>query len=1563
MPENRQDIGTVITNKPALVTDLDSSYIKESAYTYARNIDKATQDGNLGDLTNNMANHLCLELTYSFLGAITLNNGKFIIFSGDGDINSEIGILDEATCIYEKKINASCLNFKKGNLITGVAKIQDNGDTIVNFRDKENSPRRVNFSRIPYKYKILTDTCETKEPTKELDCSEIDLFPNITIPCITLEENSGGNLPNGTYSALMSYVVDGQIYSDYFSITNRIQLYSKGNLNSFTVNLSNLDRDFDEYSLIIIQDSNTAKTAYNMGTYSTSQEVVSVDDVFSTPTINISDLVIQKRAWAKVGNIAANSNYLILSDLTRFATLNYQPQAMKIKTEYVIKQVPEDYYEKSPKEIGYYRDENYDFAIEWLHAKGFYSNRSHIPGPKKKSEWGALAAGDDVYEIDPLYQVTDKVPLVQRWEVENTANKPTLSNLPFINNERIFAYGNTGYNESTEQYPDNKDLFPNDACQPIRTHRMPDEEKISRYSKIDGKTYINIIGVRFKQIEYPKDPQGKPLPGYIGYRIIRSDRFGGNKTVIARGLASNIRHYNDIQNKREIWYANYPYNDLRPDAYLSSTQTVFKNKKETNFTPLTGVFDNKFAFYTPHAYFQPTYKLGNEFKFEVEEVAEVRGNFEEVTGHPKHKLLTQFAFWFALTLGVLEATLKQTGKKCVLKETSVDGLKTKTGGTDSGFTTQTPTSPNTKTQESYCIQNVSDLAGLNPIDMIKDAIKSGNSGFLGVIKTIAKIIKALAVAGIKVLLFTFDAIQGAEVTLNIINNFTGEIQYAYQYNSHALFNEQVLVTKDNKRRLVISQPERITSNLHTIDSTILNNFGKQNFMLVQTNKGVEFPKTIDNTRETISGFGLCENPRDLAVSTAALFYCTSKIKNKNQYGQVGSSPTVLASSCINNVTFDEKNPDKEFVSLSTFGGDCIITKFAIQTKQPLFRQNLAYEVGNEVSPNFQDNIGYDYRSYRNIGYARYWIDTIKYNFGNLINKKVINFAKFTRTTTAKYNLDCKYLDKENVYRVDNARFYTSVNGVLEFYVESDFNISFREKGIRGHYSKENTNLSDIFKPTKLFFEEEFLLDSSFKRLQTTEFFSIQIPHLFKNKNNDNLANSNAVIYSLPSFNSAVSDNWRYFLPNNYFTFSKSDYGNLTAVHKIDQDRLIYLFDRSSPFVSPGRDELQTLDGRKVQIGDGGLFARDPRETQPTDVNYGSCQSKHAFSSNQFGYFYPSEYHGRHFKFSQSLEDITRKGMYYWHKKFMPIQLFELFSDYPKEENPISGVGYLSTFDSNYELLYLSKRDFIPKDQFKADIIYNKIEKRFEFKGIPIELRSDYFEDISWTLAYSPADEAFLSWYDWHPDWTIQTEKHFMSVKGKGIWKHNENNDLFCNYYNVDYPCQIEIVDTDGQLVSSRRNLEYQIEAYHYRNNGRDKFHVLNQNFDSLVVYNTEQMSPALSLIANPQTKYGANDYPKKVGNRWEVLFSKEENKYRVNQFWDAVKDRGEFSLSEQHLWHNHPSGYKRIQNPNALDIDKPEEQRKKFRHYLTKFLFSKDISGNNKFLIRLFNIKKQQSNR
>ena len=1545
MADNKEFISTNITKGPGLITDVNDSYLGKEFYSYARNMDRCTIDGDIGTIPNSASNTLCVDLTLPFLGSISLNDDRFVIFSGDG-LNSEIGILNERTCEYVKSINAQCLSLSKCSPITGVAKKTDNNEIIITFRDDINSVRRINLNKIPYLFREGTDECKTKEFTKSLDCDAIQLFPSVTIPCIDLNDSPSGNLENGTYSALISYTVDGQIYTDYYGLTQRIQLYSKDNRNGIVASITNLDRDFDNYDFILIQDKRGAKTAFYIGNFSTAQTSVVVDDITTASTVNLEEVITQKRVWDNAGLISANSNYLILADLTRPKVLNYQPQAIKIETEYVVKQVSADYYENSPKDLGYYRDENYEFSIEWLNSRGAYSHRTHIAGPKKSTENGRLAGGADVYEKDARYSDQTLAPEV--WEVENTAENPIYLNLPFTNGERFYAYGKTGYHQSSEKYDDNTDLFGEDACTYIRHHRMPNECKVPRYQKIEGKTYINILGVQFKNIEYPKDEKGNPIQGYVGYRITRSNRFGGNRTVIARGISTNIRHYNDKQNDKNIWYSNYPYNDLRPDSYLSSSQTVYKNGEETNFTPLTGVFDDKFAFYTPHANFSPTYKMGDEFKFESEESGRVKGYFEPVEGHPKNKLLTQFAFWLSLTIGTLEAILINNGKKCITSK------KTLSTGTDS--------STKSEYGDTVCISSVDDLAGLDPIQEIRKAITAGSTDVLSTIRLLRTIIRAMVAAGLKVAMFGFNALKYAEDIMNIIDGFTREIQYAYQYNSHVLFDTSRCIQRDYRRRFVLQPIQRITPNLHTVSDITVNNFAKAPFMFVELNEAVKRPSVEDTSRNTISGFGICDDITKSVEAVSSAFYCTSKIKNVNQYGRIGSTPQVLASSCVHSIVFNTEIVENIYESTPIFGGDCVITKFAIQTKQPLFRQNLASTIGNELTPNFPDNTTYDYRLYRNIGYARFWMDTDKYDFSNLVSSNVVNFAKFSRTTSALHNLDCKKSkDGKNAFRVDNAYMYTSVNGVMEFYVESDYNIAFREEGTKKHYSKEYTDLSSLFTAPKLWLDEEFVLNPAFTRLQASEFFSLQIPTNFKNVDNEQLRNRNDVIYSLPSFNTQSVDNWRYFLPNNHFTFSKSDYGNLVAVHKVDQDRLLYLFDRSSPYISIGRDELQTLDGRKVLVGDGGMFSRDPREIMPTDVNYGSCQSKYAFSGNQYGYFYPSEDHGRFFSFTNNLKDISKEGMYFWSKQYMPIMLYTYFPNYPREENPVCGVGYLSAFDSTKEIIYITKKDYVPKPEWEGQIIYNTSKKRFEINGTPIHLKSEYFEDASHTWSYSPSDEKYIGWHDWHPDWTIQTEKHFMTVKDTGIWKHNETTDSFCNYYGIDYPFSIELVDSDGQIISTRRSLEYQIEAWIYKNKGRDRFNLLNANFDTMIAHNNEQMSPLLTFVPNPQTRYGANDYPKKVTGGWEVLYSKEENKYRVNQFWDSVKDRGEFTGVKEHLWVTHPSGYKRKQNLFTLNLNKEEKQRKKFRHYFTKFLFTKNNSGNIQYLVKLFNIKKQAS--
>lgn len=176
-----------------------------------------------------------------------------------------------------------------------------------------------------------------------------------------------------------------------------------------------------------------------------------------------------------------------------------------------------------------------------------------------------------------------------------------------------------------------------------------------------------------------------------------------------------------------------------------------------------------------------------------------------------------------------------------------------------------------------------------------------------------------------------------------------------------------------------------------------------------------------------------------------------------------------------------------------------------------------------------------------------------------------------------------------------------------------------------------------------------------------------------------------------------------------------------------------------------------------------------------------------------------------------------------------------------------------------------------------------------------------------------------------------------------------------------------------------------MEAYRKADNCVDSHHVLDYNFDTAVVYNSEQVSGYLNLNLYPKNDLVlARQYPKVNlnNNSFDILFSKEENKYRFNQFWDITKDRGEFPIggtyppigpvipnttllignyTNETTWITEPDGFRRVLNTNNLDYTKPQLQRKKFRHYMSFVNLKKNKSGNTNIILKINNSKNEIS--
>jgi hypothetical protein len=1528
------DITNTYTNAPSkgLLTDLDNAYVGKEFWSHLRNGVNNTHEGNLGTISNEPSNKLCVKLPYTPIGFIKILNNRWVVFSTN-DTVSEIGIFDESKCTYERVINNTCLGFKKSNLIKGVFKESFDCSEIIYWTDGVNPRRKLNITKVPYTYSIDDDKCKTKIYTNQLDCEALLISPNVQVPTITTRVGLSGNLSNGMYQVGIAYTVNQERITNFYSITSPQSIWSHENFGkSLDVEINNLDRDFDEYELVLIYTVKNTTTVKRIGFYSTSvsNHEISSADRAEYITIPLSEITLDRPYYFTADEVVSNDQYLLWSGVKSRPELNYQLQAMSIVSKWVMYQVDSDYYSKHGNKVGYYRDEVYSFGIQWLFKNGEWSNVYHIPGRKPVSGDTQLASGKDVFENADNGQTAPR-----QFEVTDTSRSKKRINVK--GRQKPIAEGLMSYYESTISYPDNIIMFGDDACTPIRHHKFPSECTAPRYGN-SGDT-INILGVKFENIEHPKDASGNYIPDIVGYRIVRGDRTG-NRSVIAKGVFTNVRSYKETLNQQgnneEVLYSNYPFNDLRPDGFISSRQTYYRSG-EREFVPLTTYKKDQFNFYSPGTLFSNV-GLGDQIIFDTEEVADVIGSFEDVYNHPRGKALQNSVFWLAVAVGAIDGVLSVFGKRCV---TSIND----------GVVNVTAVSPTGVGNVTYATAGV---RYLNECETLLEGLRTRDILKLRPLEAIAKMaLKTLQTAA-KAGMGVYFAFKTANELIQTIEAFLPYQKYAMQYNGHAFYNSSKCVSEGNRRR-AIEYYQNLYDGINVVEGVKFNNSKREKSTFVRLNEEIKDPGVQDTTRKTISEAGICDNIYKSFKSKSSLYYGAVKRRIPNQYGQLESITYLDTGYTDQDLINLSQIDDKIYKTDIIFGGDVYINRLSINKHHEFFRQNLS-------NANFPDGAEYDYTLYRNIGFPRFWYNSEQYDISEVLTVgKIPN-----RLPNGKHNFDCTKreggLRSLNVKPVEG-KFYLSSNGVMEFFVESEYNLDYRDytTPTPTFNSIKYNNLSEIFRSDKWEGKEEFIYDLSFSK-QLTENYLTQQRIDYDPEVDERCFTyyKNRVIYSQPAFREQRGDNWLIYLANNYYDFTMSDFGNLTSMQSIDNQQIMFLFDKSSPYVTIGRDELQTENGVKVTIGDGGLFARQPRPILYTDYAYGNSQSKFAFVNTQFGSFYPSQRQGRIFNYAGQLQEITGRGMHWWFKENLPSKLLEDFPNFKDKDNPVVGVGLISVFDNTDEKYYLVKKDYKLKEG--VTLSYNPNTNKFS-GGVKLG-DPTFFDDASFTISYSPKDQAFISFHDWHPEWLIQGERHFMSVKDNTIWKHNERCDSFCNFYDKDYPFEIEIVVNNGQSTEVLRSVEYILEGGKYFNDCQDFHHILDENFDYAVVHNSEQISGYLRLVMGRKGDMNSLlDYPRLGLDEFIIRYDKEEQKTRFNQFSDIVKDRGEFTKRNYPLWTTEANGYAKNITDKAIDYNKSPYQKKKFRHTQHKILLIRKVSGDRKLIFKVINSKQVYSPR
>ena len=610
------------------------------------------------------------------------------------------------------------------------------------------------------------------------------------------------------------------------------------------------------------------------------------------------------------------------------------------------------------------------------------------------------------------------------------------------------------------------------------------------------------------------------------------------------------------------------------------------------------------------------------------------------------------------------------------------------------------------------------------------------------------------------------------------------------------------------------------------------------------------------------------------------------------------------------------------------------------------------------------------------------------------------------------------------FSVPNAKFYLFNSSVRDFFVESDVLVDFREQGVtegEKHYDPNRyTDLIRMFNtdPAIITRGNEYRYDYSLSISKAfTQYFSQgSLQSRYYNPQVSQLCYTyypDRIYYSLQQQDESFKDSWFIYLANNYKEFKSQ----VSGVKSVNKSGILITFKNDSPLMFQGTDQLQTDLGTKLTIGDGGLFSQPGQAVTNADkaYEYGSSQNRLSVISTPVGIFYISQNQGKIFTYGQGLQEISSAGLKWWFNLFLPYKLTDDFPDYPYQDNPVAGIGCQSMYDSENSMLYFSKKDYrlrqvtdpiprIPgtvayvplitygKDNGKGDYFTLNGQGRY-LLGDPI-----LFEDASWTVSYDPKTQVWISFHDWHPSLTMGTKNNFLTTGDLGkqntIWKHNFVCNNFCNYYDTPYPFEIEFPHITGQTVTTIKSFEYILECYKRSSiNCVDQFKILDYNFDKVVVFNNEQVSGYLNLNIFPKNNVTLSlDYPKLNTTNfasYDILFSKEESKYRFNQFWDITTDRGEFPIGsgypplgplvpgttvlsgnyiERNIWITDGSGYKKILTPTNLNYAKPPLQRKKFRSYLNFLNLTKNaapvgVVNDVNMIIKVFDAKIQVSPR
>jgi uncharacterized delta-60 repeat protein len=858
-----------------------------------------------------------------------------------------------------------------------------------------------------------------------------------------------------------------------------------------------------------------------------------------------------------------------------------------------------------------------------------------------------------------------------------------------------YQYGEFAYWESTDTYPDNKELYDSSVLNISQTDleilTEQQKEQFEEYYTLGltGNNYTLTADTdyRCKPIRHPKMPSNlvSPFMGtqlnapfgealifplgvtidnnvinaflniavknnlltqaqrdeIAGYKIVKGDNTL-HKSIVANSVGFDMYKYTD-KAENEVLYPNYPLNDLGEDILHvedgDNIQHPYNSIRNHNFSVLAPEFSTS----------KPT--LPSEIIVSGYQLGAAAVQFVDMEDHPKWVIMTANAKDTAGLLAGLEVALELALQIAELTVNSGIG-------------------------QSWVIAGVS--TGTNAPGTV-------------ISTTTISVYSALALSTAGLFKFGQYRLQWLETIRNLgqPRNYTA---YSIAEGFHNTFLPNSIT---NSQLRGISSSKYMKSGNYEFrdenngDAIFVNNFLREDSVFLSTGNAypIFYPTAYsqyDNSdlgedrgsRTIVSRIGRVFEQK--AARKSAVPYITFKNYVANQFGTIDSIKWLDTSY----QKYLSDNTSCEII----YGGSVYICRDYQERKHSIFTRTIF---------NQADLTKFNYSDYPNVATPKYYVDYEKGSEGSF-------FGTLFPDIDTEHSLDnVTPGGRSRFYYRSQCKFYTSYRGFVSYLTESEINTNFRYGGIDikdQYYPDIQSSVKEFTQEKNRSIKEQptYYYNSVYSRGVSTSPY-ITNPVNYSREIWDKINNApNGIIRSLiDSSENNLTDPWLIYKPLDKLELS-TEFGALISLEDLGSGVLLARMQKKELLLNSIDTLQKQLSAVSAEIGTGNVFdgriIYSPAGTQTTDyaqTKYGnfSVDAKEGVVYQRNGQDTPAP-----------ISDITNQkqsGLKNWFKQHLP---FKILRQYPNADvdNKFKGLGITIGVDNKTDRIFFTKKDYIVK---------------------------------------------------------------------------------------------------------------------------------------------------------------------------------------------------------------------------------------------------------------------------